>query len=140
MYYHKRKTWLRYAKFPRDEACPFCNPAEIQPRIVRENEHAFVIPNRTAYDQWELRPVLEHLLLINKRHVTNWGELTPEERTSMMDLLAEYETNEYEVYARSFSSIQRSQSHQHTHLIKTGPKRGRGMFFWKKPYILKVFR
>ncbi len=59
-------------------ACPFCNlPAE---RILHDNAHTVVI--RDAF------PVSEgHTLIIPKRHVASFFDLTPAERNSLMELL-----------------------------------------------------
>lgn len=137
MYYHFRKTRKRYSSFERPEKCQFCTPQNDAKRIVAETEHAFVIENRTHYDQWELRRVIDHLLIIPKRHVLGLNELQADERADIMDIIAEYEgVKGYEIYARSPKSASRSVAHQHTHLIKTDHQPGRGMFFLKKPYIL----
>jgi diadenosine tetraphosphate (Ap4A) HIT family hydrolase len=59
-------------------ACPFCNlPAE---RILHDNADTVAI--RDAF------PVSEgHTLIIPKRHVASFFDLTPAERNSLMELL-----------------------------------------------------
>jgi len=59
-------------------SCPFCAlPAE---RIVAENEHATWI-----YDGFPVSP--GHSLIIPKRHVGSFFEITQEERLGMLELL-----------------------------------------------------
>jgi diadenosine tetraphosphate (Ap4A) HIT family hydrolase len=140
MYYHTRKTRRRYMSFSPPSDCHFCNPQKYSEQVFKQSTHAFVIPNRTFYDQWELRKVVDHAMIIPKRHVLSLQELNPEERMDIMDLIAEYESNGYNIYARPPKSDTRSVPHQHTHLIKTDNKPGRGLFYWVKPYILLRFR
>jgi diadenosine tetraphosphate (Ap4A) HIT family hydrolase len=140
MYYHFRKTRNRYIGFPKSDDCHFCDPEKNSERIIETTEYAHVIPNRTFYDQWELRKVVDHAMIIPKRHVLSLSELSAEERLDIMNLVAEYEGKGYEIYARSPVSLSRSVPHQHTHLIKTEPKVGRGLFYLSKPYILWLFK
>ena len=62
--------------------CPFCegNNHDKAQRIIKENDLAFVI--RDGF------PVSEgHTLIIPKRHVASFFEITNEERQSLLDLL-----------------------------------------------------
>lgn len=140
MYYHTRKNFIPYLKMRKKDTnattCPFCSKEEIASRIIEETPHCYVIKNRLAYDQWELRPVEEHLLLLPKAHVDELAKLSPQEMHDYAALLAKYEAGRYEIYMRATTNIQRSVAHQHTHLIKTGTRRARGMIFLRKPYIL----
>ena len=137
--HHYRKTWSRYLSHPRPTTCPFCDHIEMKPRILYETEHCFVIPNRVSYDIWELRDVLEHLLLIPKQHCKNFGELSADARHEIMDAIASYETNSYNIYARTETNTNRSIPHQHTHLIKTNDNVSNGMFLMRKPYLFVKF-
>lgn len=88
---------------------------------------------------WDMRRVTEHLMVVPKRHVQSLADLTSEERSGIMDIIAEYEGKEYNVYARARNSAMRSMGHQHTHLIKTSGRITRGVIFFKKPYFLLRF-
>lgn len=136
MYYHSRKARKKYASFPKSATCHFCHPGTETEALVHDGKLAYIIPNRTFYDQWELRKVTDHLMIIPRRHVASLGDLDTAERNEIIDLIAEYEARGYEIYARSPSSTTRSQAHQHTHLIKAENKIGRGLLFWRKPHIL----
>ena len=91
------------------------------------------------YDVWELRRVVDHLLVISKRHVGSLGALNDTEKLDHLNLIAEYEAAGYNVYARGVGSLQRSAAHQHTHLIKTGSKQARGSLAWRRPYLFITF-
>lgn len=134
--YHYRSTRKRYNSTPKTASCPFCDPAEHKERIIRETEHAYVIPNRTFYDQWEARRVVDHLMIVPKQHVLQLQDLSQVARLDVINLMAEYEAADYQIYARSPGSKSRSVDHQHTHLIKTKGKHGRGLFILFKPYIV----
>lgn len=137
--HHYRKTWGKYKSHPKPVSCSFCDSTDMQPRIVHETDHCFVIPNRTSYDVWELRDVLDHLLVIPKQHVTNIQDLSNEARLDIMNVLAHYDAADYNIYARTTSNTNRSVPHQHTHLIKTNNAIGRGLLLVRKPYVLFKF-
>ena len=107
--------------------------------ITEETAHHTIVPNRVMYDLWELRRVEDHLLVIPKRHVKGLGELTDIEKLDHVNLIAKYELNGYNTYARGVGSLQRSVEHQPTHLIKTYTKQAHGSIINKKPYFLITF-
>jgi hypothetical protein len=90
----------------------------------------------TPYDLWELHEVIDHLLIVPKRHAINTKDLTERERLAIMDIISDYESNGYNVYTRGVGSATRSVDHYHTHLIKTGHKKPRLAFYLRKPYLL----
>jgi diadenosine tetraphosphate (Ap4A) HIT family hydrolase len=137
--FHFPKTRKEYKKHLHPASCPFCHITKDKDRTLIETEHAYIVPNITFYDLWEARDVEDHLLVVPKRHVRSLSELSAAERAGIMDILAEYEAKNYNVYARAVDSTMRSVKHQHTHLIKTNPKEHRGTFFMRKPYIFFKF-
>lgn len=137
--YHYRKTRKKYVGHAKPITCDFCNPLDMNPRIVYESTHCFVIPNRIFYDVWELRDVLDHLMVIPKDHAMSLQDLSPEARLDLMNVMAKYESENYNIYARTPSSTTRSVVHQHTHLIKTKDESGKGALILKKPYIFVKF-
>jgi diadenosine tetraphosphate (Ap4A) HIT family hydrolase len=136
--YHYRKTRKMYKSFPKAAHCHFCDVREMK-EILEETEYARVIRNRVSYDIWEMRKVIDHLMVIPKRHARSLNDLTDPERLDIMKLLGKYEADHYNVYARSIESMTRSVDHQHTHLIKTTSKLGKVLIFLHKPYILIRF-
>lgn len=132
---HYRKTIHKYKSHQRSGGCPFCSP-ETRAAAVYENDLIYIVPNLTQYDLWELHDVVDHLLIIPKRHVETLGELTGEERLAVMDKAADYEAKGYNIYARGVGFVKRSVMHQHTHLIKTTNKKPRLAIFLQSPYYL----
>ncbi|HEX6462094.1 MAG TPA: hypothetical protein VFZ58_02340 [Candidatus Saccharimonadales bacterium] len=132
--YHSRKSRQTYKSYPKVKACSFCNENELAV-IIKQTLHARVIENRVSYDLWDLQGVTDHLMVLPKRHVSSLAELNETERLDLINLIAEYESKGYSVYARAPLSPTRSQPHQHTHLIKTNKKLVRASFYISKPYI-----
>jgi diadenosine tetraphosphate (Ap4A) HIT family hydrolase len=138
--YHHRKTRQNYKK--RNQAdkhrggCPFCQNIDSE-TTVATNETMNIIPNRVSYDFFEGRKVLDHLMIVPKRHVETMQDFTDQEKLDMMNFIGEYEAKGYNVYARAVGSITRSVKHQHTHLIKVkDDARAKFIFHLQKPYIL----
>jgi ATP adenylyltransferase len=136
--YHYRKTRKVYKSFPKPEKCDFCDESRVH-RILSETAHVYVTKNRVFYDAWEMREVIDHLMIIPKRHVLSLNDLTDEERIDVMKVAGEYEAKGYNIYARAPDSTARSVPHQHTHLIKTAGKPKHGLLFIEKPYTMVTF-
>ena len=141
MYYHYRSTRKRYRKLKaanKKLTCTFCEnvPAE---KILHKTKHNMIIANRIPYDLWEHHHVTEHLMVLPIRHLHTLAEFSDEELLDHARILAEYEANGYNIYARSVDSTVRSVSHQHTHLIKLSPKFARAGFYTRKPYLHITF-
>lgn len=129
-----RKAAKKY-KGHKDNVCPFCQP--LPEYLVRETPHCFVVKSMFPYELWEFRDVTEHLLVVPKRHVKSFADLNQTERYELMDIISEYEGQNYNIYARSSNSVQRTiPLHQHTHIIKTGDKHAKAGFYLKEPYFV----
>lgn len=105
-------------------------------KIIEETKNFAVIPNRTKYDYWEMHSVVEHYMVVPKRHAESLDELTAAEQAELMRILAKYEKAGFSLYARGVGFIRRSVKHQHTHLIKASNKEPKFTLFIKKPYWL----
>jgi galactose-1-phosphate uridylyltransferase len=133
--FHTRKSHKKYLSFPKHTSCPFCE-SNSKKESIAETTYTQIVSNRVHYDVWELRTVVDHLLILPKRHVLSLHDLTNAEKVDIMNVIADYESQGYNVYARAASNAQRSVPHQHTHLIKTAGKPGSFMLFIRRPYLL----
>ena len=133
--HHYRKTVKKYFDRQKVTECPFCASATLA-RAVKETKSAYIVPNLTFYDVWEGHNVLDHLIVVPKRHVKSMKDLTEAERLEIIDLIADYESQDYSAYARGVGTITRSVEHQHTHLIKLDHKRPKFSLYLHKPYFL----
>lgn len=96
--------------------CPFCN---LQPeRIVEENNHAIWI-----YDGFPVSP--GHSLIIPRRHVSSFFEVSTEERIAMLALLdkakmtvdEKYQPNAFNIGINDGPAAGQTVPHLHLHLI-----------------------
>ena len=134
--YYSRKTYKLYQQRKKAPGCPFCDPAEISYRLQFETEHTYVIPNQTPYEIWEHHQVLDHLMVVPKRHVTGLADMTDEELLDIARVYGHYEAKGYSVYARAASNPRRSVDHLHTHLIKIAAKPLKLSLLLTKPYVM----
>ena len=136
---HYRKTIQEYKahnKADRNrQICTFCSEVN-GPRITGENETMFILPNRVSYDMFEGRRVVDHLMVIPKRHVETIAEFSDREKVDQMTIIGEYEAKGYNTYARGVGTVSRSVKHQHTHLIKLTDKKSKAVVYLQKPYVL----
>lgn len=137
--HHYRKTRKAYAMYNAGDraasGCTFCKEVG-QPKVLRENPTMFIIPNRVAYDMFEDLRVLDHLMVIPKRHVESLQNFTDEEKLDHMAIVGEYEAQGYSVYSRGVGQVNRSVKHQHTHLLKLDNKKPKFVLYAAKPHIL----
>jgi diadenosine tetraphosphate (Ap4A) HIT family hydrolase len=132
--FRNRKSHKRYDKH-NQVGCPFCESYK-KPRLIKATTHAQVVKSDFPYDFWEGKDVLEHLMVLPKRHVASLQELKDEELLDVMKLIAEYEADNYNVYARGVANATRSVVHQHTHLIKATNTEPKMYIYIPKPYFV----
>jgi diadenosine tetraphosphate (Ap4A) HIT family hydrolase len=136
---HYRKTINVYRGHNKSDTmkdvCTFCNEDNL-PRVTGENKTMFIMPNRVSYDMFEGRRVIDHLMVIPKRHAETVAEFSDQEKIDQMTIIGEYEARGYNTYARGVATISRSVKHQHTHLIKLVDKKSKAVVFLSKPYVL----
>lgn len=101
-----------------DNRCLFCDP-----------EHA-VLSNELVFARYDDFPVSEgHMLLIPRRHVANYFEMTPEEKEAMWSLLdeakglldREKQPGGYNIGVNCGPVAGQSVMHAHLHLIPRYP-------------------
>lgn len=133
--HHFRKTVKHYLSRQQVSGCPFCDKATLD-KAVRQTKSVYIVRNLTQYDMWEGHRVIDNLIVVPKRHVASMKELSEQERLEIIDLIADYEEQNYSVFARGVGSVTRSVEHQHTHLIKVHHKRPKFVMFIRWPYWL----
>lgn len=100
-----------------DDTCPFCNPTSGS-NLIMESATAFSI-----YDKYPVSP--GHALIIPKRHVDNYFDLTFREQSAcffMMNYLKEilekkYEPDGFNIGINGGKAARQTVSHVHIHLI-----------------------
>jgi diadenosine tetraphosphate (Ap4A) HIT family hydrolase len=103
--------------------CPFCDPAH----VIFENDLAFAIP-----DKHPIRP--GHTLIIPRRHVESFFELTTEEAVACFELARsvrdrlekEYAPGGYKIGINVGRGAGQSIMHAHIHVVPMGGGAPRG--------------
>ena len=135
----KEEHWYRkHRKREVNDGCPFCAIEKGHPQYVRETAHLKVIRNRTPYSLWDSQGVVDHLMIVPKKHTNKLGSLGSAAALEFIKLVDEYESKGYNLYARSVDSSNRSVVHQHTHLIKLDGKEKSFLFMVKKPWYFRL--
>jgi diadenosine tetraphosphate (Ap4A) HIT family hydrolase len=117
------------------KSCTFCEIKEGYPQFVRTTVHFKIIRNIFPYSIWDYMHVTDHLLIIPIKHTDDLAKLSKDAAAEFVQLLSQYESEGYDLYARSTSSKGRSITHQHTHLIKCDGKITKTSFYLRKPYV-----
>lgn len=134
-----RKEEKRYKKYRatiKDSgACDFCSITEKSLQFVSESKSFFVIKNIFPYTHWDGQGVLDHLLLIPKKHTDTVSDFSPEESIEYITIIGSYESHGYDIHARGPASNRKTVVHQHTHLIRLDRKHRRFLFYSQRPYI-----
>lgn len=124
-------------KSANDASCAFCSEDRV---VVKDSFDLFrVLENRFKYDVWDDHKVLEHIMLVPKRHLTMIADMDEGEKKQYVDLLSRYESEGYTIYSRAPVDVTRSVDHLHTHLLKIGKNRAKAMVYIRKPHFVTYF-
>lgn len=121
----------------RDE-CPFCSIEQGHVQYVKETDRLKVIRNRIPYSIWDGQGVLDHLMITPKTHIDSLKGIDTDTALEYIDLLGDYESKGYNVYARTPGSSIKSVTHQHTHLLKLDGDNKRFVLVLRKPFYLRL--
>jgi diadenosine tetraphosphate (Ap4A) HIT family hydrolase len=131
-------VYRRHLKADKTKDCPFCEMQPGHPQFVRETNHLKVVRNRVPYSLWDNQKVLEHLMVVPKKHTDKLGDLGDAAAVEFIKLIDEYESTGYNIYARAVDSSNRSVKHQHTHLMKLAGKEVNFLFMMRKPWYFRL--
>lgn len=95
--------------------CPFCVLGDRE--IIEESAHFIILDALFPYTEWDEKHVIEHRMIIPKRHLKNLAEFDEAEAKELLEALSHYENDGYSIYARAPQDTTRSIVHQHTHLL-----------------------
>lgn len=130
------KKYAKHKKSSTGNNCEFCSFTKKSEQVIDMSKHFWIIRNIFGYDIWDGCGVIDHLMIVPKRHVHSLSELTTIELGEYAVQLAEYEDRGYSVYSRAAENITKSVPHQHTHFIKLDNKRKKGIFYLRKPHVM----
>ncbi len=115
--------------------CIFCDYEESGQSYKDQTKSFVIINNIYPYSHWDGQGVLDHLLVVPKKHTDTLSDLDSNEAIEYVNLIASYESKGYSVYSRAPASNRKTVIHQHTHLIKLDNQTKKVVFYLKKPYI-----
>lgn len=116
--------------------CAFCAFQNSTEQVVSTHDNFWIVKNKYPYDLWDQCGVLDHLMVVPKRHTDTLAHLNTEEQLEYIMLVASYETQGYSVYSRAPGNAIKSVFHLHTHLIKLDNKPKKLVVFSKRPSLL----
>lgn len=134
-----QKRYMAYIDAKSDTKCDFCAFQSGQDQVIAEYNRFFVVKNLFSYDIWDGVDVIDHIMVVPKRHIDSVGHFKADESKEYMAILADYESQNYSFYARAPKNIAKSVVHQHTHLIKLGTKYQKALVYVRKPHIVRYF-
>lgn len=132
----EERHYKRYLRNNPDSDCAFCkiNKKEHQ-QFVEETASFKVIRNIFKYSIWDGQQVVDHLMVVPKRHTDSLANLSDKQAAELVKIIGKYEKRGFNVYARAPTSPIKSIVHQHSHLIKTAGASKRFIFLLRRPYI-----
>lgn len=133
LYRQHRKDYI-------DSECPFCLIKKLDAQYVEETKNLKVIRNHFPYSIWDGQGVVDHLMIVPKRHTDKLGSLSLEAAGEYISLVDKYELDGYNVYARAPGSNVKSIVHHHTHLIRLDGETRRFIFLLRKPFYFRFTR
>lgn len=135
-----RKNHAVYAKHTAaaklNPTCDFCAFQATSPQVISAHTYFWVVKNIFPYDLWDQCGVLDHLMVVPKRHIDTLAHLDAKEQTEYISVVASFETQGYSVYSRAPGNKRKSVFHLHTHLIKLDNKPKKLLFFVKRLNLL----
>ena len=130
------KSYATYRKAKAPHVCDFCNFNIDSKQVLHEYKYFWLVENLFSYDIWDDLDVLEHLMIVPKEHIESIGMLSEEALAEYARIIADFESKDYSLYARSMKNVSKSVPHQHTHLLKLGNKDKKISIYLRKPYFL----
>lgn len=82
--------------------------------------------------------MIDHLMITPKIHTNSLKGMDADTALEYIDLIGDYESQGYNVYARAPDSSIKSVTHQHTHLLKLDGDNKRFVLVLRKPFYLRL--
>ncbi len=134
------RKYINHRKNAPTGECVFCSrDLKGLGKIYEDHKDYYVVDNLFGYDVWDGCDVDDHLMVVPKKHTDSLSGLSKQAKSSIMEVVARYEARGYSIYARAPNNLTKSIVHQHTHLVKVGPRRKKILIYLYKPHLL-LFR
>lgn len=139
--YRSRRELLRYQahrKRVSPSVCEFC--ALPKEQVLQTTGQFMIIKNRFPYSIWDGQTVVDHLMVVPKKHTDTLVSFNSSMLIDYFDILKKYEAQGYNVHARAPSSKIKTVVHQHTHLIKTEGRPKRFLLLIRRPLYIRLVK
>lgn len=135
--FRSRREQLKYKKWKKDglKSCLFCSIVKGDEQLIKETSLFKVVKNNFPFSLWDTRGVVDHIMVVPKRHINGVYKFNDKELAEFSKLIKSYDKDGYNIYLRTSGSSAKSIDHQHTHLIKLDDKSKKFIFFLRKPLI-----
>jgi diadenosine tetraphosphate (Ap4A) HIT family hydrolase len=134
-----RKDEKRYALHRKEihskTDCIFCDYSVGDESFLRETKSFKIIDNIFPYTHWDGQGVLDHIIVVPKKHTDTLSDLSSYEAIEYVEIISSYENQGYSVYSRAKTSTRKTVVHQHTHLIKLDNQTKNIVLYVRKPYL-----
>lgn len=117
------------------QRCAFCLFDATYEHYIEQTDDLWVVASRFPYSYWDSCSVIEHLMIVPKRHISTFGEFNEAESRQYFETMARYETTGYSIYTRAPHNVVKTYPHVHTHLFKLKNKKNKLTIYIEKPYI-----
>jgi len=131
-------TYRTHQSKQKNTGCVFCHIKKGHDQFISEHTYFIVIRNIFEYSIWDGQKVVDHLMLVPKKHTDSLGELPTGAAEEFVKIISAYEKKSYNIYARAPLSVIKSVVHQHTHLIKTVGRPKNFVFLLRKPLYVRL--
>jgi diadenosine tetraphosphate (Ap4A) HIT family hydrolase len=119
---------------PPGKICAFCAIDKNSPQFLSQTKHFKLLQNIFPYSVWDSQTVVDHLNLAPVAHTDTLSDLSPAAAKEYVDIISDYESRGYSIYARAPGSVAKSIKHQHTHLIKLSGRKIKFLLYLNQPY------
>lgn len=130
-------TYQKHRAKKKSPVCDFCVITKNDDQFVKEGIYFIIIRNIFSYSIWDGQDVIDHLMLVPKKHTDSLSTLPKAAAEEYVKTISGYEKDGYNIYARAPSSVIKSITHQHTHFIKTHGKPKNFVFLLRAPYYIR---
>ena len=136
-----RKEEFKYRNYRKQtltDVCEFCSPLSDQ--LVKTTSKFKIIRNKFPYSVWDGQTVVDHLMIVPKKHTDTVADFTDQMVVDFHRVLQDYEQQGYNTYLRAPSSKIKSIHHQHTHLLKTQGRPKRFILLIRRPFYFRFVK
>jgi len=110
-----KKEEVRYARHRKEvhskTDCIFCDYTNTDTCFISETKSFKTLKNLFPYTHWDGQGVLDHIMIVPKKHTDTLSDFTSHEAIEYVELISSYELKGYIVYSRAPTSNRKTVVH-----------------------------